>query len=124
MLEFLRVRLQQGTRTAAFPAGGAEFPERFRGRPAFDASRCDGTCPGCRDRLPSALVTAGEDGRAALDVGACLFAPEEATACEHGAITMTGEGDRARRIGELPCGDHVVPSRRVASEAMQQRAAH
>lgn len=100
MLDFLRVRLQQGTRTSPFPVGGAEFPERFRGRPAFDPSRCDGSCAGCRERLPSALLTSGPDGRQALDVGACLFAPEEATACEHGAVSFTRDHRMASRTRE------------------------
>ncbi len=97
MLEFLRVRLQQGTRTSGFPRGGGDLPERFRGRPALDRTKCDGTCSGCLERMPSALVTAGEGGTAELDVGACLFAPEEATACSNGALTFTQDYRLASR---------------------------
>ena len=59
MFELLRTRLSQGTQTIAFPPPGAEtaFPERFRGRP---------------------LIRAGAAGQAVLDLGACLFSPEEA----------------------------------------------
>ncbi|MDP3911673.1 MAG: NADH-quinone oxidoreductase subunit NuoB [Gemmatimonadales bacterium] len=49
MLQLLRTRLQQGLRTTTFPAGAAELPTRFRGRPGGG------------------------------DAGACLFSPEEAT---------------------------------------------
>jgi Ni,Fe-hydrogenase III small subunit len=97
MLDFLRVRLQQGTRTSSFPRGRGEFPERFRGRPALDQAKCDGTCAGCLERMPSALLTRGADGRAALDVGACLFAPEEAMACANGALRFTQDCRMASR---------------------------
>jgi Ni,Fe-hydrogenase III small subunit/formate hydrogenlyase subunit 6/NADH:ubiquinone oxidoreductase subunit I len=97
MLDFLRVRLQQGTRTSPFPRGGAEFPERFRGRPQLDLTKCDGTCSGCLERMPSTLVTRSAAGRVELDVGACLFAPEEATACTNGALTFTQDYRLASR---------------------------
>ena len=88
MLEFLRVRLQQGTRTSPFPVGGADFPARFRGRPSFDSAKCDGTCPGCAGDMPSEVLTLGPRG-VEVDVGASLFAPEEAAACTGGALTFT-----------------------------------
>jgi Ni,Fe-hydrogenase III small subunit len=96
MLDFIRVRHQQGTRTSPFPAGGAEFPARFRGRPTFDPSKCDGTCPGCIERMPSAVLTRGPTG-VAVDVGASLFAPEEAAACTNGALTFTQDHRLASR---------------------------
>lgn len=96
MLDFLRTRWTQGTRTSPFPAGGTDFPERFRGRPALDATRC-GACDRCRDRMPSALLQVGPDGRAALDLGACLFSPEEEEACPDGAIRYTTDHRLAAR---------------------------
>jgi Ni,Fe-hydrogenase III small subunit/formate hydrogenlyase subunit 6/NADH:ubiquinone oxidoreductase subunit I len=100
MLRFLRIRLQQGTRTSAFPQGGAEFPDRFRGRPVRDPSRCVDGCGQCFGAMPSALLTAGPDGKARLDLGACLFAPEEAEACPHGAISFTTDYRLAARSRE------------------------
>jgi Ni,Fe-hydrogenase III small subunit/formate hydrogenlyase subunit 6/NADH:ubiquinone oxidoreductase subunit I len=88
MLRFLRTRLQQGTRTAEFPREQLEFPERFRGRPSFDPTRCEGGCRACRAALPSAVLIE-QEGRMALDVGACLFAPEEASTCPAGAIRFS-----------------------------------
>lgn len=87
MLELLRTRLEQGTRTSPFPKGVPEFPERFRGRPAFDASRCGDGCRTCAAAMPSELVQPGPT--ATIDVGACLFAPEEAAACPGGAVSFT-----------------------------------
>lgn len=89
MLEFLRIRWRQGTRTSPFPAGGAEFPERFRGRPTLDRTRCRDGCAACQAAMPSGLLAPGPGGEARLDAGACLFAPEEAAACPHGAIAFT-----------------------------------
>lgn len=80
MLELLRNRLAQGMQTSSFPKGVVEFPERFRGRPELACGDCIGApCPECRDAIPTALVRASDDGKAMLDLGACLFAPEEAS---------------------------------------------
>jgi formate hydrogenlyase subunit 6/NADH:ubiquinone oxidoreductase subunit I len=76
MLNFIRTRLQQGTRTSGFPDEPPEFPERFRGRPVLDAARCPDGCRECAERSPSSLLRIDEEGRATLDVGACLFSPE------------------------------------------------
>ena len=88
MIRAIRARLQQGTRTASFPAGEADLPERFRGRPVRDAARCH-DCAACQARMPSALLEAAGPARARLDAGASLFAPEEADACASGAIGFT-----------------------------------
>jgi Ni,Fe-hydrogenase III small subunit/formate hydrogenlyase subunit 6/NADH:ubiquinone oxidoreductase subunit I len=87
MLDLLRTRLKQGTRTSGFPKEAPEFPERFRGRPAFDPSRCGDGCRECARNMPSDLIQLG--AVAAIDVGACLFSPEEATTCPAGAVTFT-----------------------------------
>lgn len=86
MLDLLRTRLQQGTRTSGFPKDAPEFPERFRGRPVLDASRCADGCRECARSAPSDLIQPGAP--VTLDVGACLFSPEEA-ACPEGAVGFT-----------------------------------
>jgi len=99
MLKYLRTRLQQGTRTSSFPEDMPAFPERFRGRPGFEPARC--TDPGaCAGRMPSELLQIGPEGEARLDVGACLFSPEEAAACTHGAVRFTREFAMATRTRE------------------------
>ena len=97
MFDLLR-RLARGSRTAAFPpTASPALPERFRGRPVLDASRCGERCAECAARSPSAAIQLGSDGRARLDVNACLFAPEDATACPHGAVSFTREYAMASR---------------------------
>jgi formate hydrogenlyase subunit 6/NADH:ubiquinone oxidoreductase subunit I len=110
MLDFLRTRWAQGTRTSPFPAEVPDFPERFRGRPVLDRSRCLAHCLECLDETPSSLLQVGADGRATLDTGACLFSPEEASGCRHCAVAYTSDhrlaarsrGDLATSNGDLP----------------------
>jgi Ni,Fe-hydrogenase III small subunit len=83
--------LLRGPATGAFPNRPAEFPERFRGRPALDASRCSSRLARCAAGAPSALVQISPAGEPRLDLGACLFSPEEAAACPEGAIRFTGD---------------------------------
>lgn len=100
MLRFLRTRLHQGTPTLELPreGGDAALPERFRGRPWLDADRCPEGCRECATAMPSSLVKLdGPSPR--LDLGACLFAPEEASACPHQAIGFSRDyrmGARSR----------------------------
>jgi Ni,Fe-hydrogenase III small subunit len=118
MLNFLRTRLQQGIRTSPFPQGDAGFPERFRGRPSLDATRCPDGCQTCRADIPSNLMVSDQEGRACLDVGACLFAPEEASGCPHGAISFTPDYRMAARTREAL----VTPDGEVRlAEALDER---
>ena len=101
MLDLLRTRLQQGTRTSRFPKETPEFPERFRGRPAFDAARCADGCRTCAESIPSSLIRPGAE--ATMDVGACLFSPEEAAMCPAGAIRFTPDHRMASSTREGLC---------------------
>lgn len=78
MLDFLRTRLAQGTPTVPFPADDITFPERFRGRPVRACEGCaGGRCPDF-GAVPSDLLRSDGAEGVVLDLGACLFAPEEA----------------------------------------------
>src|SRR5437016_1696402 len=89
MLRLLAARLRRGSSTIPFPPREAGLPERFRGRPALDPARCANRLERCGAGAPSRLVRIDRGGEATLDLGACLFAPEEAAACPEGAITFT-----------------------------------
>jgi len=91
VLDWIRTRLQQGTRTSRFPRDGVDFPERFRGRPVRDPAGCGDGCRQCAGRAPSAFLKLAPQGGGLvqLDTGACLFSPEEAAACPDGAITYS-----------------------------------
>jgi Ni,Fe-hydrogenase III small subunit len=106
MLDFLRTRWAQGTRTSPFPDGDPGLPERFRGRPVRDPARCAGGCVECRGRMPSEVLVAGPDGRAALDLGACLYSPEEASRCGPGSIAYSKD----YRVAASARADLVTPT--------------
>ncbi|HLB35002.1 MAG TPA: hypothetical protein VJL31_00365 [Gemmatimonadales bacterium] len=112
MFDLLRRRLADGSRTAPFPPPPPALPERFRGRPTLDRTRCGGACAECAARSPSGAIVAGPDGRARFDAGACLFAPEDAAACPHGAVTFTrayGVASTARHglMSDAPPGERI-----------------
>ena len=88
MFDLLRARMRQGMRTSAFPNGGADFPERFRGLPVLDPNA--ESRPEQSGAAPSAFAERSRDGQPLFDVGACLFSPEEAVDCgSAGAVVFT-----------------------------------
>ena len=98
MLDLLRARLAQGTRTSSFPDGGATFPERFRGRPVLDCSACPpGGCEACLRDVPTAFLREGSGAHATLDLGGCLFCPEEATGSPGCGVSFTTDHRMASR---------------------------
>jgi Ni,Fe-hydrogenase III small subunit/formate hydrogenlyase subunit 6/NADH:ubiquinone oxidoreductase subunit I len=101
VFEVIRNRLRQGFATLRFPREPApEFPDRFRGRPVRDPARCPDDCRRCRLSAPSSLLVEGSGERTELDLGACLFSPEETTACPAGAIAYTRDYRMAVRSRE------------------------
>ena len=118
MLKMLRTRLQQGTRTIAFPDGAPALPDRFRGAPTLDASRCPDGCRACIDACPTqALSLAGSDLH--LDLGRCLFCTDCVEACPEGAIGFGTDWRLATRRRE----DLVSDGRtRKLAEALDARA--
>ena len=89
ILGILRYRAAFGRQTVAWPDGPARFPERFRGRPAVDPSRCKDGCRACADACPTEAVL--DPGRASMrvDLGRCLFCPACEEACPEGALRFS-----------------------------------
>lgn len=111
MLDYLRLRWSQGTRTSGFPTEPVEFPDRFRGRPTLDAARCGDACAGCAERCPTAGIAHDATGRSTLDLAGCLFAPEEAASCPAGAIQFTQDPRlAARRRADLLGSGREAPA--------------
>ena len=119
MFAWLRARLAQGMRTSPFPRVGTAFPTRFRGRPVRDPARCRDACRGCAARAPSGFLTGAPDEPVELDLGACLFSPEEAGACPDGAISYS----RDHRMAASTRDALVTPTGEVAlARALDARA--
>ena len=96
MLKALLARLHQGHRTLPYPASVPPLPDRFRGLPVLDASKCPDGCRACAEACPTGAVTA-DGGRLQLDLGRCLFCTDCVEACPEGAIAYTGEYRLAAR---------------------------
>lgn len=87
MLTILKTRLSQGHRTTKFPLELPVLPERFRGRPTIDRSKCPEGCALCVDACPTAAI--GTENGLTLDIGKCLFCTACMDACPQGAIQYT-----------------------------------
>jgi Ni,Fe-hydrogenase III small subunit/formate hydrogenlyase subunit 6/NADH:ubiquinone oxidoreductase subunit I len=100
MWDVLLARLQQGRRTLSYPQGPPPaLPDRFRGLPVLDPSRCPEDCRLCADACPTDAVAQGA-GRLQLDLGRCLFCTDCTKACPEGAITYSTDYRLATRRRE------------------------
>jgi len=105
VLKAVLARLRQGRRTVGYPREPPVLPDRFRGLPRLDASRCPDGCRACADACPTDAIAIGSAGPR-LDLGRCLFCPECTTACPEGAIAFTRDHRlAARRREDLLVGD-------------------
>ena len=90
MLDILLARFRQGHRTMAYPdAPPPALPERFRGRPVIDASKCPDGCAKCAQACPTQAISI--NGVPRIDLGRCLFCADCMEACPEEAIRYTRE---------------------------------
>ncbi|HXV37144.1 MAG TPA: NADH-quinone oxidoreductase subunit NuoB [Myxococcota bacterium] len=85
MFEVIRARARQRYRTIAYPDGPPPaLPERFRGRPTIDATKCPDGCARCAEACPTRAIEIADGPR--IDLGRCLFCTDCADACPQGAL--------------------------------------
>jgi Ni,Fe-hydrogenase III small subunit len=116
MLDWLCTRLAQPTATVPISRDLISLPERFRGRPSLS---CDASTEASERpfSVPSAVIRTDARRLPLLDVGACLFSPEEmvdtpecrisftrdyrmATSTRDGLVSRTGELELAQALEE------------------------
>src|SRR5207248_3858838 len=96
MLRVSLARLKQGHRTIAYPAQAPTLPDRFRGLPVVDSSKCPDGCRACADACPTDAI-AVEGRQLRLDLGRCLFCTDCVEACPEGAIRYSQDHRLATR---------------------------
>jgi Ni,Fe-hydrogenase III small subunit/formate hydrogenlyase subunit 6/NADH:ubiquinone oxidoreductase subunit I len=99
MLDVTLARLKQGHRTIAYPSRVPVLPDRFRGLPVVDTSRCPDDCRACAEACPTDAITIDDRGFR-LDLGRCLFCTECVESCPEGAIRYSQEHRLATRTRE------------------------
>jgi Ni,Fe-hydrogenase III small subunit/Pyruvate/2-oxoacid:ferredoxin oxidoreductase delta subunit len=96
MLHVIVERLRQGHRTVSFPNSLPVLPDRYRGRPALDVSRCPEGCRACAEACPTGALIEHSRG-IAVDLGRCLFCTDCVEACPEGALQYTADYRLATR---------------------------
>lgn len=106
MLRILKARWLQRHRTIAFPQGDLPvLPDRYRGRPVVDVTKCGAGCPDCSSICPTGALQMQGDAPY-LDLGRCIFCGACAAACPNGAVHFTRDFQLATRTrGDLQVRD-------------------
>ncbi len=108
MLKIILARLQQGHQTMKYPNGPLpKLPDRFRGRPIIDNTKCSASCDACTQVCPTG-ATAVKNNRCVIDMGKCLFCSDCANNCPQQAIRFSDDHRLAARCRtDLLVGEQI-----------------
>ena len=111
MLKILLERWRQGHATTRWPGGPAPtLPDRFRGAPTIDPTRCAPDCDDCAAACPVDCIVLSPSPQ--IDLGRCLFCTDCVEACPEQAISHGREFSLATRDR-----DELVTDGRVLAKA-------
>jgi hydrogenase-4 component H len=104
-LEETMICLKAGCVTLPYPAEPKPLPEKFRGRPIFDATKCIG-CAGCANNCPAREILVfdvSQEIRILQYLGRrCTYCGRCADVCPEKAITLSQDFETGtNRIGDL-----------------------
>jgi Ni,Fe-hydrogenase III small subunit/ferredoxin len=120
VFDVIRERLEQGFWTSPYPKVAPKLPERFRGLPVLDSTKCPEGCQACSDACPTDAIGMREN-RLQMDLGKCLFCVDCVQACPAGAIAFTTEYRLAARTREDLVVDGYPHQLAVALEEKTRR---
>jgi len=120
MLKILMERFRQGHQTKSLEVLREGLPDRFRGMPVVDGSRCPEGCRFCLDACPTgALARNGSMFR--VDLGKCLFCTACQVACPEGVISHSREHRLASRTREGLVAQGAIPAKAAALQDRMRR---
>lgn len=91
MINAIRARLRQRYRTMGYPdAEPPSLPDRFRGLPAIDPSKCGEGCTDCAQACPTGAIDV-RNGGPQIDLGRCIFCTDCVSACPAGALEYSAD---------------------------------
>jgi len=112
--------MQQKHRTFPFPDQEPTLPDRFRGRPLIDSSKCKDGCQECIAACPTTAIARDQRGLA-LDLGRCLFCPDCANACPEGALGYSTDYRLSARTREgLILRDGMQPKMEALGQELRR----
>lgn len=120
MLKLLLTRIRQGHHTSPYPAVPPVLPDRFRGPPVIDSTKCADGCRACAEACPTQAIRFDQLGPE-VDLGRCLFCADCENACPTGAITHSKEYRLAARTRDDLLFRSEMTTRAAALDAAMQR---
>lgn len=88
MFDILKTRIAQGYRTSKYPKEPPSLPDRFKGVPKFNSTRCISDCRKCISSCP-VLAIDKISNELSIDLGKCIFCGECEKKCPEKMITFT-----------------------------------